>query len=95
MPLVGARVVARSGESGKSVYGTTDSEGRFTLRSDGADDGIPPGSYDISVLEDRGDPDSRSRPTIAAKYRDPTTSGLKVEVGVGESKEAIFTLDAK
>jgi hypothetical protein len=82
-------------DTGKSAYGTADSEGRFTLRSDAEEDGVPPGNYDIVVLEDRGDPDSRRRPTIAAKYRDPATSGLKVNVGAGEATEATFTLDAK
>jgi hypothetical protein len=92
-PLAGARVVARSVETGKSAYGTTDSDGRFELRGGAEEDGIPGGDYHVIVLEDRGDPDQRKRPTIGAKYRDSATSGLIVSVEPGDSKEFNLTLD--
>jgi hypothetical protein len=91
-PLVAARVIARSADSGKSAYGTTDSEGRFELGEENGE-GIPAGDYDVVVLEDRGDPDSRRPPTIAAKYREPAKSGLRIRVAPGESQQLNLTLD--
>jgi hypothetical protein len=90
-PLVRARVIARSAETGKSVYGTSDSSGNFEL--DGGEEGIPAGEYDVIVLEDRGDPDARRPLTVAAKYRNHETSGLKVTVEAGETTELKITLD--
>jgi hypothetical protein len=77
-----------------SAYGTTDSEGKFALKTDGQGDGVSAGNYDVVVLEDRGNPDSRRPPTIAGKYRDPATSGLKLNVEAGRSQELNLTLDA-
>jgi hypothetical protein len=94
-PLVGARVVARSADTGKSVYGTTGPDGQFELAGGKTSDGVPPGNYDVVVLEDRGDPDRRSRPTVATKYRDPATSGLKLTVETGETKEFDIELDPR
>jgi hypothetical protein len=93
--LVGARVVARSADTGKSAYGTTDSDGRFELGSAEHGDGVAAGDYDVIVLEDRGDPDTRRPPTIAVKYRDPATSGLNVTVRAGETQEMNLTLDPR
>jgi hypothetical protein len=94
-PLVGARVVARAQETGRSAYGTTDSDGRFELGSAEQDDGVAAGDYDVIVLEDRGDPDTRRPPTIAVKYRDPATSGINVTVRAGETQEMNLTLDPR
>jgi hypothetical protein len=94
-PLVGARVVARSRETGKSAYGTTDSDGRFELGSAEQGHGVAAGDYDVIVLEDRGDPDTRRPPTIAVKYRDPATSGIHVTVRAGETQEMNLTLDPR
>jgi hypothetical protein len=90
-PLVGARVIARSA-AGETAYGTTDANGRFELGA-ASGDGVPPGDYDVIVLEDRGDPDSRQSLTVAAKYRDPEKSGLAVSVQPGESQPLNLTLD--
>jgi hypothetical protein len=92
-PLATARVIARSTETGLTVYGTTDSDGKFALSGDEQSDGIPAGDYDVVILEDRGNPDERRPPSIAAKYRDPATSGLTLSVEAGESKELNLTLD--
>jgi hypothetical protein len=91
-PLAGARVVARSAETGETAYGTTDADGSFELGG-ASGDGVPPGDYDVIVLEDRGDPDSRQALTVAAKYRDPEKSGLAVSVQSGELQQLNFTLD--
>ena len=92
-PLVGARVIARSPETGESAYGITDSEGRFELGAAAESGGIPPGGYEVLIVEDRGDPDHRKPLSIAAKYRDPSASGLKVNVTAGEQAELNLTLD--
>jgi hypothetical protein len=94
-PVAGARVVARSAETGKSVYGTAGADGKFELSGGEESDGIPSGNYDVIILEDRGDPDTRRPATVAAKYRDPATSGLKVSVPPGESIEVSLVLDAR
>jgi hypothetical protein len=93
-PLVGARVVATSKETGKSVYGTTDDAGRFELGVVENGDGIPPGNYDVIIIENRGDPDNRRPPAIAAKYGDARTSGLQLSAQAGETEQLNITLDA-
>jgi hypothetical protein len=87
-PLARARVVAHSKDTGKTAYGTTDSSGYFEIN-----DGLGPGDYHVNILEDRGDPDSRRAATIAAKYRDPTQSGLSINVQAGDDAELSVTLD--
>jgi hypothetical protein len=91
-PLAGARVVARSVATGRSVYGTTDSDGRFELGA-ASGEGVPAGDYDVIVLEDRGDADSRRQPTVAARYRDPAKSSLRLSVLPGEAQSINLTLD--
>ena len=93
-PLVRARVIARSAETGKSVYATSDSSGNFELNG-GDGEGLPAGEYDVIVLEDRGDPDVRQPLTVAAKYRNHETSGLKVTVKAGESIEMNLELNGR
>jgi hypothetical protein len=92
-PLVGARVIATSAESGKSAYGTTDQHGEFELGVSEQGDGVPPGSYEIMIVEDRGDPDNRRPATIAAKYRESSRSGLELNVTAGDIVELNATLD--
>jgi hypothetical protein len=92
-PLAGARVVARSLETGDSAYGITDSAGKFDLGKSGEAPGIPPGEYAVFIIENRGDPDHRQPVSIAAKYRNPSASGLKVKVAQGEQAEVNLTLD--
>ena len=91
-PLVRARVIARSAETGKSAYATSDSSGNFELNG-GDGEGMPAGNYDVIVLEDRGDPDARRPMTVAARYRNHETSGLKVTVEAGETSDFNVTLD--
>jgi hypothetical protein len=92
-PLVGARVIARSPQTGESSYGITDSDGKFELGASAETRGIPPGDYELLIVEDRGDPDHRKPRSIAAKYRNSSTSGLKVNVKAGEQAEVNATLD--
>jgi hypothetical protein len=94
-PLVGARIIATSAETGKSAYGTTDKDGEFTLGVVQEGDGVPPGDYKVMIMEDLGDPDNRSRPTIAAKYRNPEMSGLSLSVEAGQNVELNQTLEPR
>ena len=87
-PLAGARVVARSTETGATAYGTTNQKGYVEFGGE-----IAPGNYDVSILEDRGDPDSRRAPTIAAKYQDATKSEIKITVKAGEATQLDLKLD--
>jgi hypothetical protein len=94
-PLVGARVIARSEETGKSANGQTDADGHFELGKEIAGEGIAPGNYYVIVLEERGDEINPRPATIAAKYSKPATSGLKFGVQAGEKKTFDMKLDPK
>jgi hypothetical protein len=93
-PLVGARIVARSKEGGKTVYSYTDGEGRFELAPPGGAEGILPGSYEIGILEDRGDGEDILPATIAKKYANGSTSGIGFTATVGEPVELTAELEA-
>jgi len=94
-PVVGARVIGRSDETGKSGNGQTNAEGRYEIGTLEVGDGIAPGNYNVIVLEDRGDEINPRPATIAAKYSKPAMSGLKFSVQAGEKKTFDMTLDPK
>lgn len=48
-PVEGASIVAASADSDYSAFGTSDSSGRFSLKSFEAKDGAVPGSYMVQV----------------------------------------------
>ena len=85
-PLVNARISARSQGDGKTVYGTTDGEGRYSLSTGDPTAGVPPGDYQVGISEDLGDAEQQKPSTIAAKYVNPSKSGLAFSVAVGEQK---------
>jgi hypothetical protein len=91
-PLVGATVTARSEATGKWGRGVTDADGYFELGGTTAGDGIPPGEFYVTIVEDRGDM-GQLPATIPARYERPTQSGLTLTVVAGESKELNVTLD--
>ncbi len=93
-PLVGAKLIATSKESGQSATASTDASGRFDFGTSEPGDGIPPGNYNVVVVEDLGDMDNRRAPTIAAKYRDPVKSEVSFSASAGEAKELNLTLEA-
>jgi hypothetical protein len=92
-PLVGARVIARSKGTGTSATSITDDQGEYELGTNELGDAIPPGDYDVLVVEFRGDPDYPNPPTISTKYAQALVSGLKLSVQAGETKEFDMTLD--
>ena len=93
-PLVGARVIATSSETGTTAYGQTDSDGRFSLGVAAEGDGVPPGDYRVAIIERRGDSDIPPPATISKKYRDSTTSGLHLAVESGQKASLDAQLDA-
>ena len=94
-PEIGARVIARSDETGKSSNGQSNSEGRYEIGTLEVGDGVAPGNYNVIVLEDRGDEINPRPATIAAEYSKPATSGLKFSVQAGEKKTFDMKLDPK
>lgn len=94
-PLVGARVVGTSQSTGKTVYATTNQEGRFTLTAGNADEGIPAGDYEVAIIENigRGDTDQPVRRKVPRKYSNVATSGLSFSVESSEHKTLDLSLD--
>lgn len=92
-PLVGARVTARSSETGAWASGVTNDQGQFTLGSESHGEILPYGTYGVIIVEDRGDWDHPSPPKISAKYGDPKTSGISVVVDESGDKTLDLTLD--
>jgi hypothetical protein len=79
-PLVNARVTAMSTETAAWASGTTDQQGRFTLGTEIAGEGLAPGKYRLSVVEDQGDWDHPQPPKISRKFGNPETSGLTLKI---------------
>ncbi|MAT69824.1 MAG: hypothetical protein CMJ58_09900 [Planctomycetaceae bacterium] len=92
-PLVRARVTAHPQADGATVYGTSDSQGRFRLSTGDPTTGVPPGDYRVSVAEDIGDMEQPQPPTVAAKYSSPANSGFSFSVAAGEDHELDLILD--
>lgn len=79
-PLVGARVTARSPETGKWASGTTDQQGNFVLGTEHVGEPLPLGDYAVFVTEDLGDWDHPQPPKIARKYGSAEQSGLNLSI---------------
>lgn len=92
-PLADANLIARNDETGKSCYATTGPDGSFELSSGEPGAGVPPGNYSVVVMENKPNRDSVVAPTIAAKYSDPSESGLTFTVTAGESKTFDVSVD--
>jgi hypothetical protein len=94
-PLSGARVVLRSKQSGKNIYGYTNNNGEIRLEVPDEEPRDAARDYDVMIVEGTGDPDNRRPATIAPKYLDATKSGLKVTVQPKEKNRFEFKLDAR
>jgi hypothetical protein len=92
-PLVGAKVIATSPETGKSAHAQTDAKGEFILGGNEKGDGVSPSSYAIVIQESRGETEVRPPASIAKKYESPSTSGLSFTVKAGETIQLDLTLD--
>lgn len=93
-PLSSARVVLRSRQGGKTIYGRTDDAGQFQVKAPTGETATAPVEYEIMIVEDSGDPDRPRPATIAAKYLDGSKSGLKVTVQPGQRTEFNAQLDS-
>lgn len=94
-PVVNARVTARAQGTGNWASDVTDEEGSFELLTSEKSANIPAGDYQVSVVEDEGDWDHPTKPTIAAKYNTPAASGLEFNLDAGESKTLELKLDPR
>ena len=83
-PLVNGRLLAKCEETGKAGSGITDVSGQYEMMTARIGDGIPAGKYHVAIVEDLGDQDHRNPPTVAAKYRNPATSGLEFTLKAGD-----------
>jgi hypothetical protein len=91
-PLPRASVIARNNETGKWARGTTDADGHYELGAAAAGDGILPGVYGVTIMEDLGDSGTQ-KPTIPGKYVNQSTSKLQLTVTQGKSVVFDITLD--
>ncbi|TWU30461.1 carboxypeptidase-like regulatory domain-containing protein [Bythopirellula polymerisocia] len=92
-PLALARVIAVSSDGDKTAYASTDTDGSYEITLGSEARGIPPGTYSVYLIEDRGVEEGKMKRTIAKKYTDPNTSGLSIDVVAGESKVFDITTD--
>jgi len=79
-PLVGAKVTLRSADTGVTAFGYTDQDGRYSLGTSQMGEGIPPGTYGVSINEDRGTEENFRRMTIHPKYIAASRSGIQFTV---------------
>jgi hypothetical protein len=92
-PVVGARVVFRSPETGKSARAITGEEGTYSLGTVERGDGVHPGGYYVVIVEDRGSIENPRPRTFHAKYERPNTSGFVIRIKEGESTNFDMELD--
>jgi Carboxypeptidase regulatory-like domain len=95
-PIVGATIIARSGETGASASGETGSDGSYELGGSKPGDGVPPGNYAVRVVGQRKSmqDDAGSAAKVPARYSSQDTSGLSFTVEPGEAKQFDIKLDA-
>ncbi|MCI0639652.1 MAG: carboxypeptidase-like regulatory domain-containing protein [Gemmataceae bacterium] len=98
-----ASVVFQALDGKVSAHGLTDGAGTFRLSTYGAQDGIPPGRYKVTVaagvvketepgvLPD--EPEGGFKSPVPIKYANPTTTDIVLEVKDQERNE--FTIDLK
>jgi hypothetical protein len=92
-PLAGARITFRSPETGKTASGFTDQNGNYELGTSSPGEGVPPGGYYVTILEDRGPIENQKPPTVSEKYNLPDSSGLLFKVEPGGAKSFDITVD--
>jgi hypothetical protein len=108
-PVDPATVQVPDGQEGLPVLLTTatDEQGKFSMSTYFADDGVPAGDYNVVVLPGTGaqeDVESSDGPRRSAKpspadrlippkYRKPETTTLKATVKPGEENHFVFDLD--
>ena len=105
-PLEGYRVVFMPTDGRRPASGITDAAGKFTLGTNTADDGAPPGQSKVSfawaspALGEPGQetiadtPDKLPKPKVKIpdKYTNPETSGITHDVPARGQKDLKFEL---
>jgi hypothetical protein len=101
-PLENYQISFLPSDGRRPAIGTTDATGRFTMGTNLAGDGAPPGTHKVTVVwSPPTPPDGAGQETviddpallpkpnvqIPAKYSSPETSGLTQEVPVGGLKD--------
>ncbi len=80
-PLAGVRITCECPELRISATAVTDEDGRFRLTTLDSGDGAPVGSYQVAVVDARGeDMDDPTPIRIHARYRRDGTAGLAFAV---------------
>lgn len=97
-PLSGASIRFTSPESGETAYANLDDGGRYRVRFPEADIGVEyvatvgtPVEDDLDATAIAENPPERVRDLVPEKYRDRSSSGLKVMVSGGGETE--FNVD--
>jgi len=86
-PLAGVRITCECPELRVSATAVTDEHGHFRLTTLDSGDGAPVGSYQVAVVDARGeDMDDPTPIRIHARYRRYETSGLTFSVGDGTNE---------
>jgi hypothetical protein len=85
--LAGYEITLTPVEGKSSASGTVQPDGSFELSTVGDKDGAMPGSYKVALTPPvAADPDKPPpKPAVAAKYNDPETSGLTIDVKPGRN----------
>lgn len=95
-PVEGASVVFVS--EGPPATGTTDAQGKFTLRTFTDDDGAIAGAHRVTITKNVSEPSTPENPypvsknMLPAKYARPESSQLTAEVGKGNENMFQFQL---
>ncbi len=82
-------------------YATTDENGRFTVSTYGVHDGAPPGEYEVALswkgpLRGRSPDQTDGMPErLPARYLNPATSGVRIQVDRGDNQLEAIHLTAK
>lgn len=94
-PLAGVLVVFEHASKPLLARGTTDPNGWFRLGTTRPGQGAPIGVYRVSLaIPPAGDPDQPAYQRFAARYENPATSGIEVNVVPGRNRFD-FKLDAE
>jgi len=99
VPLKTGTISFKSTTDGALGQGTIDAKGEYTVMT-GANSGLKPGSYQVTVVATQLDPPDPARPSfvpqpvllVPAKYGDPSTSGLTAEIKPGKNVDVNFDL---
>jgi hypothetical protein len=99
-PVRSGKVELRSADSSMRAIGNIDAEGKFSLRTDDARDGVPPGDYEAVVVqfivtEDMSASMHGHGGSVPRRYADYYTSGLKVSIPEEGNRDIKIVVEPK